>query len=792
MSPKKNDLDKNLNPESEGKQGKMEKEKTVKKTVRKTAAPKAKKAEKKETAAPLAETAPKKTASAKAAAPAVKALTPEEEKKARMKAALEKIRARKKTTPAAEPQEDKVAKDPPAVQAAPEPPKPEVKEPRKEEPKKPESFETYAIRDGKVVDMPRGQAAHKVHKKAEPVHETKKTAQKPVKAEEGKASLQAPETEETVLDESVSANLKKLQVSSQITVRELSEKMAVRGVDLIKKLMSMGIFATITQRLDPDVASLVAIDYGYDLEIVNLFSDEKVEEQSEVEDPKDLKHRPPVITIMGHVDHGKTTLLDALRESNVVDTEVGQITQHIGAYTIKTEKGHITVLDTPGHEAFTAMRAHGVKVTDIVVLVVSAADGVMPQTVEAINHAKAANAPIIVAINKMDLPTANAQNIKQQLSGYDLLPEDWGGKVPMIEISAKKRMNLDKLLEIIHIQSEIMELKANPDRDGQGIIVEAKKDPKKGILATIICTKGTIKIGDPFIAGTSYGKVRALINDRGERIENILPSFPAELMGLSGDVPTAGDIFRVLASEKIARNIVETRKIHKKQEDLIHQKSVSLLSLKSQVDQKMLKTLNIILKADVYGSMQAIRDSLEKLSNPEVVIHVLHSGIGNVTESDIMLAKASTAIVFGFNVDADDEIKREADKAGVEIRTYKIIYDLLEELKAAMSGLLEPEIVETVTGKAEIKQIFDLSSGKVAGSIMREGKITRGELVKLLRDGEEVASGRVTGLKRFKDDVKEVEKGFECGILVDGFKDFQIGDVLSAYVKEEKLRRLNV
>ncbi|MEW5951526.1 MAG: translation initiation factor IF-2 [Elusimicrobiota bacterium] len=705
---------------------------------------------------------------------AVKKTLSEDEKAAKRKALLEKAKLKKAGVLPETP-----------VQKEEEKKEEEAKEPVKEEKKEEAKFETYIISPS---DSPSHPHKHKQQAPSKSKQEAPKPAEskpEPVKQEQPKKEEEAPKIE-------IKQDLKKLQVSTQVTVRELAEKMEIKPADLIKKLIGMGVFATITQRLDPDTAILAAMDYGYDLEMVPLYSDEKVEETEEKEDPAKLKPRPPVITIMGHVDHGKTTLLDALRSSNVVDTEAGQITQHIGAYTVKTEKGYITVLDTPGHEAFTAMRAHGVKVTDIVIIVVSAADGVMPQTVEAINHAKAANVPIIVALNKIDLPTANAQNVKNQLSNYGLIPEDWGGKVPMVEISAKKKLNLDKLLEIVHIQAEIMELKANPDRLGQGIVIEARKDAKKGVLATIICTKGTIKIGDPFIVGTSYGKVRALINDRGQRIESITPAFPAELLGVGTDVPGAGDIFKVVENEREARHISETRRMHKKQEELIHQKNVSLLSLKSQVDQKTLKMLNIVLKADVYGSMQAIKDSLEKLSNPEVAIHVLHSGIGDITESDVMLAKASNAIIFGFHVDAENRIKEEAEKAGVEIRLYSIIYDLLEELKAAMSGMLEPEIVDTVIGKAEIKQIFDLSSGKIAGSIVREGKAVRGAFAKIIRNSQVVADAKISGLKRFKDDVKEVEKGFECGILISGFSDFNVGDEIQIYVKEEKLRRLNV
>jgi translation initiation factor IF-2 len=583
--------------------------------------------------------------------------------------------------------------------------------------------------------------------------------------------------------------LQKLKVSTQVVVRELAEKMNVKPTDYIKKLMSMGVFATINQRLDPDVATLIAVDYGYDLEIVPIF-DEEVSEVQEAEKPEDLKPRYPIVTIMGHVDHGKTTLLDAFRESNVVDTEAGQITQHIGAYMVTTPRGKITILDTPGHEAFTAMRAHGVKITDIVVLVVSAVDGVMPQTLEAINHAKAAGVPIIVAINKMDLPTANSQDIKQRLASIGLNPEDWGGTTPMVEISAKKRTNLDKLLEIVAIQAELLELKANPDKLGSGIVIESRLDSKKGIVATVIVESGVIKVGAPFVVGTSHGKVRALVNDRGERLDQIGPSEPAELLGIGGELPHAGDTIKIYETEKEARHVAEKRQLHKREESLIHQKHVSLLSLKSQVDMHLLKNLNVVLKTDVFGSLQAIKDSLEKLSNQEVAIRILHSGVGNITESDVLLAKASDAVIFGFHVDAEAKVKEEAKAAGVEIRTYQIIYDLIEDVKAAMSGLLEPDIVETVTGRAEIQQIFDLSSGKVAGSLVKDGKLVRNQPIRIMRGKEVAGTGKISGLKRFKEDVKEVEKGLECGILIEGLKDYRIGDIVEAVTREEKVRRI--
>jgi translation initiation factor IF-2 len=585
--------------------------------------------------------------------------------------------------------------------------------------------------------------------------------------------------------------LPKLKVPTTLIVRELAEKLGVKTTDLIKKLMGMGVFATINQRLEEDAAQLIAADYGFDLEMVPMYGEDELKEEIEHETSENLKPRYPIITIMGHVDHGKTTLLDALRESDVVGSEAGQITQHIGAYMVKTPRGNITVLDTPGHEAFTAMRAHGVKITDIVVLVVSAVDGVMPQTLEAINHAKAADAPIIVAINKIDLPTANAQQIKQQLSNHGLLPEDWGGKTPMVEISAKKRLNLDKLLEIVSIQSELMELKANPDKPGQGIVIESRLDPKKGIVATIINVTGTIRVGDPFTVGAAHGKVRALVNDHGQRLEELKPSMPAEVLGISGEVPTAGDVLKVTENEKEARHVADKRKLNRREEAMSHQRHVTLLSLKSQVDQHQLKNLNVVLKTDVFGSQQAIKDQLEKMSTSEVAIQLLHTGIGNITESDVLLAKASSAVILGFHVDADTKVREAAKATDVEIREYTIIYDLIEDVRAAMSGLLAPEIVELITGRAKILQVFDLSSGKIAGSRLLEGKLVRNQQVRVLRGKEIVGTGKISGLKHFKEDVKEVViKDMECGILFDGFKDFRAEDMVEVITKEERIRRL--
>lgn len=585
--------------------------------------------------------------------------------------------------------------------------------------------------------------------------------------------------------------LKKMKVASNITVRELSEKMGVKVNEFIKKLMTMGVFATINQRLDDETAARAAQEYGFGLEIALLYGEEELNLAEAKESPENLLPRPPVVTIMGHVDHGKTSLLDAVRETKVAEKEAGGITQHIGAYRVSTPKGDIVFLDTPGHEAFTAMRARGAKATDIVVLVVSAADGVMPQTVEAIDHAKAAQVPIVVAVNKIDLPQANAQKIKQELSQYGLVPEDWGGKTIMVEVSAKKRLNLDQLLEMILLEAEILELKANPSRPGVGVILEARLDPKKGNVATLLVQSGTVKVGDPFVAGLCYGRIRALLNDRGQRVLSVGPSTPVEILGISGGTPQAGDAFNVVSDERQAKDIAEKRKLIHREESLAHQRHVSLLSLKAQVDQNKIKQLGVILKADVQGSLQALRDSLEKLSTQEISLKILHAGVGSVNGADVLLAEASDAVILGFHVEAEAQAQTEAERTGIEVRAYSIIYDLIEDVKAAMEGLLEPEIVDVPVGKLEIRQVFQVTKvGKVAGCYVLDGKVQRGATAKIVRASKVIHEGKVAGLKHFKDDVKEVEKGKECGVSLDNFKDYQKGDLIEVIVKEKRTRRL--
>ncbi len=587
--------------------------------------------------------------------------------------------------------------------------------------------------------------------------------------------------------------LKKIKVSSMITVRELSEKMELKTTDVIKKLMGLGIFATINQRLDAEAAQVVASDFGFELEVVALYKEEELAVvKAEKEDPAKLKPRSPVITIMGHVDHGKTSLLDAIRSAKVAEGESGGITQHIGAYKVKFDKGEIVFLDTPGHEAFTAMRARGAKVTDIVVLVVSATDGIMPQTIEAIDHAKAAAVPIVIAVNKIDLPGANPQKIRQDLSALGLQPEEWGGKNIFVDVSAKKKLNLDKLLESLALQAEILELKANPDRPAYGTVLEARMDPKRGAVATVLVQAGTLRLGDAFVAGLAHGKIKALLDDTGHRIEQAGPATPVEILGIMG-TPLAGDAFTVVNNEKAARDIAEKRRLIHREQSMAHQKHMTLVGLRSAMNSGVSKAkdLNILLKVDMQGSLQALRDSLESLSTTECRVRIIHGAIGNANESDILLASASDAVTLLFQSELDPRAAELAEREGVEVRKYQVIYDLIEDVKAALEGLLAPEIVDVIVGKGEIKALFKVKTGVIAGSAVRDGKISRGGHIRVVRDGKILFTGKVTTLRHFKDDVKEVEKGQECGIGIDGFNDFAVGDLLEFFVKESRTRRLS-
>ncbi|PIU83411.1 MAG: translation initiation factor IF-2 [Elusimicrobia bacterium CG06_land_8_20_14_3_00_38_11] len=579
----------------------------------------------------------------------------------------------------------------------------------------------------------------------------------------------------------------KIKIDESITVSDLASKMNIRPAELIKKMMLSGILLTINQRVATDVASVVAGKFGYDVEVVPLYGD--VEEEVE-EDKSKLVHRAPIVTIMGHVDHGKTSLMDAIRLSNVVASEAGGITQHIGAYKVKTPGGEIVFLDTPGHEAFTAMRARGAQVTDIVVLVVAADDGVMPQTIEAIDHARAANVPIIVAINKIDMPAANVQKVKQELSNQNLQPEDWGGKTITVEVSAKKRIGIEKLLELILLQAEIMELKANPKRPALGVIVEAKVSSKQGPVATVLIKTGTIKVGDYFVAGTSSGKVRAMHNDRGKRLFEAGPSTPVEIMGFQW-APQSGDKFFVVNDEKEARNISEIRQQSRRDEKLSRRKHLTLEDFhKNRISGKA-KELALILKADVRGSVEVLRDSLEKLSTSEVTLKIIHSGIGGINDSDVILAAASDAVIIGFNVRSETTALSLAQREEVEIKTYRIIYEAINEVKAAMEGLLEPDKKEVYVGRARVLKTFKVAkTGTIAGCLVIDGKISRTGGARLLRDNAIIYEGKLASLKRFKDDVKEVEKGFECGTMLENFGDIKEGDVIESFAIELVKRKL--
>lgn len=588
------------------------------------------------------------------------------------------------------------------------------------------------------------------------------------------------------------ADLKKLEVSSLVTVRELAEKMEIRSSDVIKKLIGLGVFATINQRLAEEAAQVIAQEFGFQLVMTSLYKEEEILlKAAEVEPPDKLKPRPPVVTVMGHVDHGKTSLLDAIRQTKVAEGESGGITQHIGAYRVSTAKGDIVFLDTPGHAAFTAMRARGAKVTDIVVLVVSAVDGVMPQTIEAIDHAKAAGVPVVVAVNKIDLPGANSQKIRQELSGYGLSPEDWGGKTLYVDVSAKKRLHLDALMEALGLQAMMLDLKANPDRPGNGIILEARLDPKRGNLGTVLVQAGTITVGDSFVAGLSYGKIKAMRNDRNQRIDSAGPASPVEVLGLMG-LPQAGDFFSVVADERTARDIASKRSMLHREESLRHQRHMTLVGLRSELaGAKTAKELKIIIKADVQGSLKALKDSLEGLSTSECKVRIIHSGLGNINESDVLLASASDAVSLLFHCELEPRAKELADLEGVEIRRYEIIYELIGDVKAALEGLLEPEIVEVVQGRAEVRAIFSVKGGrKAAGLFVRDGKISRSQTIRVKRGGSKVFEGKISSLKRFKDDVREVEKGLECGLALEGFEGFAPGDEVECVAQETRTRRL--
>ncbi|WP_462332643.1 translation initiation factor IF-2 [Schwartzia sp. (in: firmicutes)] len=573
-----------------------------------------------------------------------------------------------------------------------------------------------------------------------------------------------------------------IKIGESIIVKDLASKMSCTAAEVVKKLFLMGVMATINQEIDYDTAELVASEFGVTTEALPPETDPT--EIPEIEDdPKTLVLRPPVVTVMGHVDHGKTSLLDVIRKSSVSAHEAGGITQRIGAYQVNCKGKKIVFLDTPGHEAFTAMRARGAQVTDIAILVVAADDGVMPQTIEAIHHAQAAKVPIIVAINKIDKPGANPDHVKQELMEYGLVPEEYGGDTIMVPVSAKKQMGIDDLLEMVLLVAEVQELKANPNREARGVIIEAQLDKGRGAVATVLVQSGTLRIGDSIIAGTAFGRVRAMINDRGEEVKKAGPSMPVEVLGLS-DVPAAGDQLAVL-EEKLARSIAEKR-IEKQRTELIKSKKVSLDDLFQQIQEGSIKDLNIVIKADVQGSVEALNSSLLQLNkNDEVRVAIVHSGVGAVNESDVMLASAANAIIIAFNVRPDANARKVADTEKVDIRTYQVIYDALNDVKAAMSGMLAPKYKEVITGKVEIRQVMKFSKVLVAGSYVLEGKVQNTSKIRILRDNVVVHDGEIDSLRRFKDDVKEVAAGYECGLTIKDFRDYKEGDILEVYTMEE-------
>ena len=591
--------------------------------------------------------------------------------------------------------------------------------------------------------------------------------------------LQHKAEEERKAQEAIATEI---ELSGPLTVKELAEKMGREVSEIIKKLMLLGVMASINQEVDVDTATIVAEDFG--VTVTEVEPEEDPTDIIEIEDaPETLKPRPPVVTIMGHVDHGKTSLLDVIRQTNVTAGEAGGITQHIGAYQVRYNDNKITFLDTPGHEAFTAMRLRGAKSTDIAVLVVAADDGVMPQTIEAINHAKSADVPIIVAINKMDKPGANPDHVKQQLSEHGLLPEEWGGDVIMVPVSAKKKQGIDDLLENILLVAEVMELKANPNRKAYGVVIEAQLDKGRGAVCTVLVQKGSLRVGDTVLAGTAYGKVRAMTNERGEKVKVARPSMPVEILGFS-EVPQAGEIIYGMDDNE-ARTIAEKRIAKQRVQELQATHKVTLDDIFNQIQQGELKDLNIIIKADVQGSVEALRQSLEGIKNPEVRIVIVHAAVGAINESDIMLASASNAIVMGFNVRPDANVRRAAEQEKVDLRTYRVIYDAINDVESAMRGMLAPQFKEVVVGRAEVRQVISTPKAIVAGSYVTEGRITNDSEVRLIRDGIVVFEGKVDSLRRFKDEVKEVKTSFECGISLEGYRDIKEGDVIEAYLMEE-------
>ena len=579
--------------------------------------------------------------------------------------------------------------------------------------------------------------------------------------------------------------LTEIEIPENITVKDLAAEMKKTTADVIKKLLGYGIMATINQEIDYDTAYLVAQEFGITAKKKTVVTDEDILFDETEDREEDLQPRPPVIVVMGHVDHGKTSLLDAIRKTNVIEGEAGGITQAIGAYQVKINDRLITFLDTPGHEAFTAMRARGAQITDIAILVVAANDGVMPQTVEAINHAKSAGIPIIVAINKIDLPDANPDKVKQELMKYELVPEEWGGDTIFVPISAKTGKNIDQLLEMVLLEADVLELKANPDKQSKGAVIEARLDKSKGAIATVLLQRGTLDVGDTIVVGSSIGRIRAMKDDKGKKVKTAGPSTPVEIMGLT-EVPEAGETFYEVKNEKVAKHLIEKRKNQAREKAINQGTKITLDNLFSQMEEGKLKVLNLIVKADVQGSVEAVKQALEKLENEEVRVKVIHAAAGAVNQSDVTLAKVSNAIIIAFNVRPDSTAKEIAEKDEVEIKQYSVIYQAIEDVEAAMKGMLEPKYEEKVIGNVEVRQTFRISNvGTIAGAYVLSGKVERNAGVRVIRDNIVIHEGHLSTLKRFKDDVKEVGKGFECGMQIENYNDIKEGDMIEVYIMEE-------
>ena len=579
--------------------------------------------------------------------------------------------------------------------------------------------------------------------------------------------------------------LTEIEIPETITVKDFAAEMKKTTAEVIKKLLGYGIMATINQEIDFDTAFLIAGEFGITAKKKETVTEEDILFDESEDKEEELQTRPPVIVVMGHVDHGKTSLLDAIRKTNVIEGEAGGITQAIGAYQVKVNDRVITFLDTPGHEAFTAMRARGAQITDIAILVVAANDGVKPQTIEAINHAKSAGIPIIVAINKIDLPDANIEKVKQELMAYELVPEEWGGDTIFVPISAKNNQNIDQLLEMVLLEADVLELKANPKKQAKGTVIEARLDKSKGAIATMLVQRGTLDVGDTIVVGSSIGRIRAMKDDKGKSVKSAGPSTPVEIMGLT-DVPEAGDTFYEVKNEKMAKHLIERRKRQAREKTINETTKVTLDNLFSKMEEGELKVLNLIVKADVQGSVEAVKQSLEKLSNEEVKVKVIHSAVGAVNQSDVILANVSNAIIIAFNVRPDNTAKEIAEREEVEIKQYSVIYQAIEDVESAMKGMLDPKFEEKVIGNVEVRQTFRISNvGTIAGAFVISGKVERNAGVRVIRDNVVIHDGKIATLKRFKDDVKEVTKGFECGIQIENYNDIKEGDIIEVYIMEE-------